>query len=173
MLTIKNRLLNILLITALFFCFCNGAFATPHRPRQHASTDRKPTLVVEGLYKSEMLDGETESCDLSVRITKIKGRYRYVFHIGKTVKKGKVQLSAADGPGDKIITFEGITWAEYEGDVSNVKDEDRPVAMKLPAGITGLISKKDGITIQNSGNALNYYVQIAGCGQKYIHLVKQ
>jgi hypothetical protein len=41
----------------------------------------------------------------------------------------------------------------------------------LPIGIDGLFSEKE-ITIQNYGNAMNYYVKLDDCGEKYIHFNK-
>ena len=43
--------------------------------------------------------------------------------------------------------------------------------LELPKDIEGVLYK-DEITIQNSGNAMNYYVKFAECDLKYIHLTK-
>jgi len=48
-----------------------------------------------------------------------------------------------------------------------------PSELRKSSNITFSLSK-DTITIQNTGNAMNYYVQLEleGCDEKYITLVK-
>ncbi|MBS7567017.1 hypothetical protein KHS38_21615 [Mucilaginibacter sp. Bleaf8] len=121
---------------------------------------------IAGTYKAAPADGETKACDLSVQIRKLNGAYAYTFHMNSKVYKGKVKLEKGDNKGEVYVTFMGIELAEYEGDED---EEKRPV--KKPVGISGLWSDNQ-ITIQNTGNSMNYYVQIAGCDQKYISLVK-
>ena len=68
------------------------------------------------------------------------------------------------------ITFENIEWSEYLGAIDpegETSEEDLP----LPQDIGGVLYKNE-ITIQNYGNAMNYYVKLGECDVKYIHLVK-
>jgi len=124
---------------------------------------------IEGYYVSELMDGETENCSLSVKIKKVQGQYVYAFNIGGKIVKGKVKITKADNPEEPGIIFKGIEWAENNGDISH---SDKHVALKLPGSIEGVWSES-GIIIQNYGNSMNNYMQIASCGQKYINLVKQ
>jgi hypothetical protein len=124
---------------------------------------------IEGYYLSEPLDGETESCSLSVKIRKVKGGYVFTFDIDGKIAKGMVKLTKSDDPKEFGITFKGIHWAENNGDISRPGQQNK---LKLPDGIEGVWSAA-GIVIQNYGNAMNSYMQIASCGQKYINLVKQ
>lgn len=43
--------------------------------------------------------------------------------------------------------------------------------LSLPQDIVGVLYENE-ITIQNYGNAMNYYVQLGACDVKYIHLIK-
>jgi hypothetical protein len=128
--------------------------------------------AITGYYRSKLIKGESGSCNLSVEIKELQGEYFYTFNLGGHIKKGKVKLTKIDEPDAAGIVFTGIKWAEYKGDISRLKDGDRPTVMKIPVGIEGVWTKS-GITIQNYGNAMNYYVQIAGCEKKYIELIKQ
>lgn len=128
---------------------------------------------IEGIYKAQPIDGDIGICDMSVEIKKHASGYSYVFDIQGEIIKGKATLTKGDRAGENYITFEGIKWAEYEGDVSNKTDDDSvTTSLPLPVGIDGLLTQKE-ITIQNTGNAMNYYVKIAACDRKYIRLVKK
>lgn len=129
---------------------------------------------ISGTYKSVSTEEETKSCDLSVKITKIKGHYFYHFNIAGQLLKGKVTIKETKGQKEMLIVFEGIEWAEYEGDISkDIENDDREKPeMKIPVGVGGNLLGKE-ITIQNYGNSMNYYVVFAACGQKYIKLIKQ
>ena len=124
---------------------------------------------IEGYYISEPMDGETESCNISLNIKKVQGRYTYNLNISGHVFKGKVKLTEADNPKERGIIFQGVKWAENNGDISRTAKQ---VKLKLPDSIEGVWSES-GIIIQNYGNSMNNYMQIASCGQKYINLVKQ
>lgn len=125
--------------------------------------------VVEGHYLSEPMDGETERCDISLRIEKVQRKYFYAIIIGGKTIKGKVKLSPGDDAGSLGITLEGIKWAENNGDLST---ENKQNKLTLPQGLDGVWTES-GIMIQNYGNSMNNYTKIAGCGQKYINLIKQ
>lgn len=124
---------------------------------------------IEGYYLSVPMDGETEPCSLSVKIRKTHGEYAFTFNISGKIATGKVKLTKSDNPKELGIVFRGIHWAENNGDLSATTKQ---VKLKLPGGIEGVWSES-GIIIQNYGNAMNNYMQIASCGQKFINLVKQ
>jgi len=130
--------------------------------------------AIEGHYISSALeDGAAPGCQITLDIVKRQAQYFYTL-ISDTTYKGKVSISKSEDGKESYVTFEGIEWAEYEGDISNDSEEEReqkPV-MKLPVGIDGQLQDKE-IIIQNYGNSMNYYVKLAGCGDKYIRLVKK
>jgi hypothetical protein len=182
----EKRFLYTFLFMVLFFYLQPANRATAQiktvkiKPNSATNAQKKHILkhqinlpAIEGYYKSELIDGETDSCDLSVRIKKIKGQYYYTFYRGSHVEKGKIKLTKGDDLNEMYITFRGIEWKEYEGDVTDAKNKDRRVKLKRPIGIEGTWTD-EGIMIQNYGKAMNYYVQIEWCNaQKFIKLVKQ
>ena len=153
---------------AFFLLFTSGNYVMADKPNARLQVVPQ-NKEIEGYYLSEALDGETETCSLSVKIRKAKGGYVFTFDIGGKIISGKVKLIKSDDPKEFGITFKGIHWAENNGDISNTTQQNK---LKLPDGIEGVWSAS-GIVIQNYGNAMNSYMQIASCGQKYINLVKQ
>ncbi|QNK64198.1 hypothetical protein H7F33_06845 [Pedobacter sp. PAMC26386] len=140
-------------------------------PQSRKTVDSLPDI--SGLYQSASGKEGISACDLSVKITKIKGQYFYQFNIAGEILKGKVTLRKTPGEKEMSIVFEGIKWAEYEGDVSsdttdNVSPNPQP---KLPVGVAGSLLNGE-IIIQNYGNAMNYYVVFTACGEKFITLTR-
>jgi hypothetical protein len=131
--------------------------------------------TIAGHYTSAALEegGSAPGCQITVDIVKRQAQYFYTL-TSDTTYKGKVSLSKSKDSKETYITFEGIEWAEYEGDISNDTEEEKEQKpeIKLPVGIDGQFTGKE-ITIQNYGNSMNYYVKLAGCGDKYIRLVKK
>ena len=68
------------------------------------------------------------------------------------------------------ITLENIEWSEYLGAI-DTEGETSKEELPLPQEIQGVLYK-DEITIQNTGNAMNYYLKIGECDMKYIHLTR-
>jgi hypothetical protein len=126
---------------------------------------------ITGTYYAESIDGQSESCNMSVLIKKGPKAYIYEFTINGEKIKGKATVKENDNK-ETYINFEGIKWAEYEGDISQDPEKGDTTSLELPVGIDGLLAGKE-ITIQNYGNSMNYYVKFAGCDEKYIRLVKQ
>jgi hypothetical protein len=106
-------------------------------------------------------DSLNEGCHIVGLITKnIKG-YRYQLTTAENHYKGKVTVTRNPDKSNGIV-FEGIPFADYEGDISKENDTDtRSPALAKPIGIGGVISG-DTILMQNYGNAMNYYVQLVG-----------
>ncbi|MFV0470407.1 MAG: hypothetical protein ACK5L7_00005, partial [Paludibacteraceae bacterium] len=69
------------------------------------------------------------------------------------------------------LTLKNIEWSENEGALDE-EGEQVDDSVELPKEIQGVLYKNE-ITIQNTGNSMNYYVKIAECDQKYIHLIKK
>jgi len=155
----------------IFFIFalCCSDQAAPTKANAKTIPAGYRSREVEGYYVSEPMDGETETCNLSVRIKKVQGQYIYAFNIDGRILKGKVRITKTDDPNELGIIFNEIQWAENNGDLSRTT---KAAKLKLPDSIEGVWSAS-GIIIQNYGNSMNSYMKIASCGQKYINMVKQ
>lgn len=128
---------------------------------------------ITGFYKSADIGNGQEPCDLSVTITKLKKQYFYSFSIQDSIIKGKVTVSKSDNKEVAcVITFEGIKWASYEGNIMNEDDDNPAPELDVPVGIGAGFSNNE-ISFQNDGNSMNSYTVLEACGQKFIRLVKQ
>jgi hypothetical protein len=167
----------LLFILPIFFVACQSKPSKPvnvGKPTQRDTVKlvtKKPEILdITGIYYAVALDGQSESCDMSVEIKKDGSGYLYEISLNGEKTRGKATLQKGDDK-QTYINFEGIKWAEYEGDISNDPEKGDTTSLELPVGIDGVIAG-DEITIQNAGNAMNYYVKFAGCDEKYIRLVK-
>jgi hypothetical protein len=131
----------------------------------------RASVRIEGNYVSRAIEGSDDSCDISVQIIKVKKLYRYKLSVTGTTYKGILRVLHGKIPGTRYIVFTGITWAVNEGDISELKEDQDPQSLKLPIGVRGVLLN-DEIMIQNSGNAMDHYVQLDACNQKYIRMVK-
>jgi hypothetical protein len=134
-----------------------------------AETDKTiPVLPtqVEGTYKNAV----STKCLFTLRIDKRNDAYFYTIQTAKQSFKGKVSFYRSLDEQANFIKLEGIPWAEYEGAIDG-EQAIKAKKAKAPIGIEGLLSQ-DEISIQNYGNAMNYYVKFADCGDKFIHLRK-
>jgi len=133
------------------------------------TNQRIPALPenIVGIYRSS---APTE-CKLELKITQGQQGFFYVLTTPERILKGKITFVRSLEEATNYILLGGITWAENEGDVSNAEDEDNAAELELPVGIEGFFNPGE-ITIQNYGNAMNYYVKLADCGDKYIYLRK-
>lgn len=109
------------------------------------------------------------SCDISFEVTENDKEYSYTYTSKERTLTGNVIVKEEDS--ETYITFEGIEWASYEGDVSNGASDQ---TLEKPTTIEGLYSKEDNsITIQNEGNAMNAYTVLDECSDKYMIFEKQ
>jgi hypothetical protein len=98
-------------------------------------------------------------CNLSIRITQAGKQYLYTLKVNGHTKTGKLKTTTADESGGIGVIFTGTKWNEY------------PTKHK-PGGVEG-VWIAGVITIQNYGNSMNNYMQLAACGEKYIELTRQ
>lgn len=188
-----NRIVltSFLLTTLVYFSSCQSGMKTSGKKDSITTLNKEDSLqtiatlssskpdknqiAIEGHYISSALEDGTAApgCQITVDIVKRKAQYFYTL-TSDTTYQGKVSISKNQENKETYVTFEGIEWAEYEGDISNDSEDERTQKseMKLPVGIDGRFTGHE-ITIQNYGNAMNYYVKLAGCGDKFIRLVKQ
>lgn len=106
-------------------------------------------------------------CRITLSITKSNAGYHFYYYTAKRKLKGKVTFARSLEENLVYINLHGIEWAEDSGDVT---DEDKIAPDRvLPTVVQGLLGDGE-ITIQNTGNAMNYYVKLSDCDEKYIHL---
>ena len=122
---------------------------------------------VEGNYtfKDELTD-----CKISLSLFYKNGVLKYNMNTNTSKLSGVAKIDLNERKDGYYITFENIEWSEYLGTIDpegETSEEDLP----LPQDIEGVLYKNE-ITIQNYGNAMNYYVKLGECDVKYIHLVK-
>lgn len=96
----------------------------------------------------------TEKCPIQFRITKSKGEYIYLLQTDKRKVTGKVHFSRPTDEKSIYIIFEGLQCAEG------------------CSYIEGMLSENE-IVIQNYGNAMNEYLRLKECGEKYITLSRE
>jgi hypothetical protein len=133
---------------------------------------------IEGLYKTQSDPNNTDDCEISVEISKVKNDYFYFLKTKLQKLKGKATFTTNES-GEKYLVLEGIKWDDYEGDISN-EDETDSISdskeasplLEIPVGIDASYVK-DTLTIQNYGNSMNSYTKISECGRKYIQLIKK
>lgn len=127
----------------------------------------------------EDLIGEyyNDMCNLTLLFTKSKGEYYYSYKSKERNLKGKLNFYREDG---LYINLSEIEYAEDYFDVSLAEEDpekEKEYAKlkkigKRTVGVEGQYSPEE-ITIQNYGNAMNYYVKLNDCGEKYIHFKKK
>lgn len=109
-------------------------------------------------------------CEIFLSLFYKNGVLEYNMETNTRKLSGNAKIELNENKDGYYITFKNIEWSEYLGAIDTegeTSEEDLP----LPQDIQGILYK-DEITIQNSGNAMNYYVKLGECDVKYIHLIK-
>ena len=165
-----------ILILILSFYACDS------NKKKHPEISKKnPQTVIEdsnknedpvaGIYTAVVDSNNADDCKLSIELLKTKENYTFTLKTNSRNIKGKAHFVTNES-GEKYIVLEDIPWDEYEGDISNEEDSMETKEIEIPKGIDFLYNK-DTLTIQNYGNAMNYYTKLGECGAKYIQLVKK
>lgn len=119
---------------------------------------------VTGTYTSSSPD-----CAMTLKIWFEKSNFHYSLKTNSKNYKGLVTFSRY--PGDDVyLNLEGIQWAENLGAIDFEGTE--PELNSETYGIDFFVSDQDELILQNSGNAMNYYVKLGNCDQKYVYLKK-
>jgi hypothetical protein len=139
---------------------------------QDTGKQAKSAKQIEGTYVVINEPGESDKCTMTIVIEKTSGGYTYKFNTESRSLSGKLSVEATEGKDGYYITLEGIEWSEYEGALDDQGEAESKEPLALPVGINGVIQDNE-ITIQNTGNSMNYYVKLEDCGEKYIRLQKQ
>lgn len=115
-------------------------------------------------------------CNLKLIISKVKGEYSYKFVSTQRTLTGKVTFSRGS---ENYLVLEGIEYAEDYFDVALPEEnelsrhyEELQKEGKRSVGIACFLSSQE-LIIQNYGNAMNYYVKLHDCDEKYIYLMKK
>ncbi|MDX6180840.1 hypothetical protein SGQ44_01645 [Flavobacterium sp. Fl-77] len=128
---------------------------------------KKNIESIAGFYTTATED----DCHIAITLTTTQNGYLYTLKTNTRNVTGKAKITISES-GEKYIVLEGIKWDEYEGDISHEEDSTTTRELEIPTGIEASYVQ-DTLTIQNYGNAMNYYTKLAECGAKYIQLVKK
>lgn len=129
------------------------------------------TLLFEvaGNYKVEEND---YSCQLQLKLFYKKGKLHYDAQTNSRKLNSEAELALNEKKDGYYLTLKNWEWSEYEGAIEmHESGEQVEKDLGLPKDIQGVLYKGE-ITIQNTGNAMNYYVKIGECDLKFIHLKK-
>jgi len=125
---------------------------------------------IEGNYTlKQVLEQETD-CKIFLSLFYKNGVLKYDMETNTRKLSGNAEIDLNERKDGYYITFKNIEWSEYLGAI-DTENETSEKDMPLPEDIQGVLYK-DEITIQNTGNAMNYYVKLGECDMKYIHLIK-
>lgn len=113
---------------------------------------RSLPLTINGIYVDK-------SCSLNLRIYRSKGEYVFKLMSAKQTWSGKVNFSRDE---DLYVILKGIEWAESDSEGKGESNFD----------VDCLVGDEE-LIIQNAGNAMNFYVKLPDCVEKYIHLKKE
>ncbi|WP_162817982.1 hypothetical protein U0035_02250 [Niabella yanshanensis] len=120
-----------------------------------------------------ILESDHTSCKMELNINSNKNQFNYRLKTNTKQLQGDVIITPNEKQDGYYITLKDIEWSEYEGavnfDEEEVKEQED---IALPQEVQGVLYENE-ITIQNTGNAMNYYVKFGDCDLKYIHLVKK
>jgi len=153
------------------------------RMQKKRKLKRMPLHVMKRIDLQEtllkkVLVGKWKSEDNRIKIT-IGIKNKKLYHIVKTAKnswKGKVEVEASSE--GLYIIFSKVRWSEFRGDLSSERDYEevgKPQELdELPMEIAALFDwENEEFIIQNSGNAMNYYVKFEESDRKFIYFRRE
>lgn len=167
--------ITILIIILSFYACDSNKKKEPEISKENSQTliedSNKNEDSIEGIYTAVMDSNNADDCKLTIELLKTKENYIFTLKTNLRNIKGKANFITNES-GEKYVVLEDIPWDEYEGDISNEEDTVKSKEIEIPKGIDFLYNK-DTLTIQNYGNAMNYYTKLGECGAKFIQLVKK
>ena len=123
---------------------------------------------IEGNYTLKA--DEIKDCKFFLSLFYKNGVLKYKMEISTRKLSGNAEIELNEMTDGYYITFKNIEWSEYLGAI-DTEGENSEKELELPQDVQGVLYK-DEITIQNTGNVMNYYVKFGECDLKYIHLIK-
>ena len=127
--------------------------------------NNKTLFDIEGSYSLEQSES---SCKFDLTLYREKGQLRYKLVTNTRNLTGAAAIELNERKDGYYLALKDLEWSENDGALN---DEGEPIdaSIKLPTSVEGILYK-DEISIQNAGNAMNYYVQVGECDLKYIIL---
>ncbi len=145
---------------------------TTAAPSSDTLVIQQPTIVPKtdpadrsGKYE-EVDDPDEEGCNIKVMLSKVPGGYQYHLAYDTLSYKGQISLDRRADHTTGIV-FKGLPYAE-----TSMDDDDDGTNARNSSEVGGEL-QGDTIIILNYGNSMNYYIQLEGCGLKYIRLVRK
>lgn len=155
---------------SLYSTAVKDSLAIAPLPLPQAGEDSLAYLFpIEGQYLLEKNEG---NCTMELNIYYNKKQLSYRLETSTRRLHGDVLITLNEKRDGYYITLKGIEWSEYGGPATPDKNEEQEEEPVLPQDVEGVLYENE-ITIQNSGNAMNYYVKLGDCDLKYIHLIKK
>ncbi|MFV0471389.1 MAG: hypothetical protein ACK5L7_05085 [Paludibacteraceae bacterium] len=140
----------------------------PTLSKHHKVSREEMLFEIEGIYYME----ENElNCGITLMLFRENEKLRYKLKTNTRELTNDAKIELNDKKDGYYLTLKNIEWSENEGALDE-EGEQVDDSVELPKEIQGVLYKNE-ITIQNTGNSMNYYVKIAECDQKYIHLIKK
>lgn len=147
--------------------------AEPKQTKTDTVVKTKPTIKktifpIEGTY---VIENDDAACEMTLMLSYKADQLVYKLTTNTRTLADKAEIELNESKDGYYLTLKNIEWSENEG---TLDDEGEPIDpdITLPTEIGGLLDKNQ-ITIQNTGNVMNYYVKIEECNAKYIRLIKK
>lgn len=134
--------------------------------QKNSSQNNDLLFDIVGTYQSQ----EIADCKMNLKLYYKEGTLKYDLKTDRQTVTDFATLTLDEKKEGYYITLKNIKWSKNVGaedSEGNATDKNLP----LPTEIQGSLDK-NGITIQNYGNAMNNYEKFAECGSKYINLTK-
>lgn len=135
------------------------------------STEGDSTQHLFDLTGNYMLEPDDVNCKMELKIYIDKKQFTYQLKTTTRQLQGDVVITPDEKRDGYYITLKNIEWSEYEG-AANFSEDEIQEDMALPQDVQCVLYENE-IIIQNTGNAMNYYVKFGDCDLKYIRLVKK
>ena len=132
------------------------------------STIKKTIFPIEGTY---VIENDDAACEMTLMLSYKADQLVYKLTTNKRTLADKAEIELNESKDGYYLSLKNIEWSENEG---TLDDEGEPIDpdITLPTEIGGILDKNQ-ITIQNTGNVMNYYVKFEECNAKYIRLIKK
>ncbi|RLJ69615.1 hypothetical protein [Pedobacter alluvionis] len=129
---------------------------------------KKTIFPIDGTY---VIENDDPSCEMTLMLSYQADQLVYKLTTNKRTLTDKAEIELNESKDGYYLTLKNIEWSENEG---TLDDEGEPIDpdITLPTEIQGVLEKNQ-ITIQNTGNVMNYYVKIEECNAKFIRLIKK
>ena len=130
------------------------------------------SLQQENFQGNYTIEDNDYGCELNLTLFYENNKLKYKLITGTRELSDDVEIELNEEKNGYYITLTNIEWSEckmIEYDAEN--DEQIDSDLPLPVGIQGSLYQNE-IIIQNTGNSMNYYVQLGECDLKYIRLIK-